>query len=920
MKIQIKDTSFFRIIAVLAFAAIPLTWLGAESAPNYAINFLVNSNGDQSDLVMNDGLCNTADNNCTLRAALEEANTSQAGYAITFASNMTITPSSPLPAIERDNISISGVGRTIILSGSQAGLTASGIWIKGSSNHVIQSLTIRDWGRSGILIDGAVGVAQNNLIGTNGDGNNDSAERVILEDNFSYGIEITGAFAMNNVVAGNQIGTTARPNQTGVAIRDGANNNLIGTNGDGIADAAERNLIRGNSVNGIALHNADSNTIAGNLIGLEANGSTPAGNGGGIVLVVGSNFNLIGTDGDGTGDSDERNVISSSYGLHGGVMIQASTGNTVAGNYIGTDSNGTSARGNLFRGVTLSNGANGNTIGTNGDGSGDDHEGNLISANGSASGFKGGLVLLGVQRNIIAGNFVGTNATGTAALGNDGAGIVLAAGAHTNVVGTDSNGMSDTLEGNLISGNSAQGMTISGPFNTVSGNKIGTDLTGTSSIGNVLQGIYLLSIQGTDASHNLIGGTSAVQANVVAHNGSDAIRIEGVSGVAPVDNLILTNSIFSNDALGINLASSLDPVNGVTPNDPKDLDHGTNDLLNAPEIITAVSFGSKTYGEVQISNGLRNSNFHIQFFSNAECDPSGFGEGQTLIGQVRLSTDAFGNASSGMVAFDGATPRGDFLTATATLHEGQPLTTSEFSACKEVFSNVTLAPACIIKDSLFNLQERPFQSAALLGLTLSFFVVTGLVVGALLDRRLSQNTQVMSRRLGGVVGGVLGLVLLGFVSQVPSCMPPIALDPPGQGMSIISFPPAITPEDSPSATATSTEQPTATPTATQIPTEQAECTYTALVNLFCRLGPGGQYKEIDTFTPGQFAPIVGQSSDGFYWYVLGPNNGNLCTVPDGAQYGHITGDCAVIPAFTPIPLPTATPTSTPTCTPGVVEC
>ncbi|TFH38060.1 MAG: hypothetical protein E4G99_00515 [Anaerolineales bacterium] len=99
-----------------------------------------------------------------------------------------------------------------------------------------------------------------------------------------------------------------------------------------------------------------------------------------------------------------------------------------------------------------------------------------------------------------------------------------------------------------------------------------------------------------------------------------------------------------------------------------------------------------------------------------------------------------------------------------------------------------------------------------------------------------------------------------------------------------------------------------------------ECSYTALVNLFCRVGPGSQYKEIDTFTTGQFAPILGMSLDGFYWYVKGPNNGSLCTVPDGAQFGEVSGDCAVIPAFTPIPLPTATPTSTPTCTPGVVGC
>ncbi len=119
------------------------------------------------------------------------------------------------------------------------------------------------------------------------------------------------------------------------------------------------------------------------------------------------------------------------------------------------------------------------------------------------------------------------------------------------------------------------------------------------------------------------------------------------------------------------------------------------------------------------------------------------------------------------------------------------------------------------------------------------------------------------------------------------------------------------------------ETPIATPVEESTPTptiEQEACTYTSVVNLFCRVGPGSLYPEIDTFIPGQSAPIKGASSDGFFWYVLGPHNGRLCTVPDGAQFGEVSGDCSGIPAFTPIPPPPATPTPTPTCTPGVVGC
>lgn len=909
---------FIRLSIVAMLIVMTAPALPAGSAPNRAINFVVNSNGDQPDLVSNDGLCETANNNCTLRAAMEEANTSQAGYVINFASNMTITPGSPLPAIVSDNVTISGIGRNIVIDGSQAGIAKSGIWIKGASNNVIQRLTIQDWDRSGILIDGSSSAAQNNLIGTNGDGNDDADERVVVRDNFSYGVEITGAFAVNNVVAGNNIGSTAQPNQTGVAIRIGAHGNLVGTDGDGIADAAERNLIRGNSNLGVGLYDADSNTIAGNYIGLDGNGSTSAGNGGGIFVGGGSRFNLIGTNGDGIGDAEERNVISASTSSPG-VRIDASIGNTVAGNYIGTNASGSSARGNSFGGVELANGADGNIIGTNGDGVGDDHEGNVVSGNGGAQGFSRGIILIAVQRNIVAGNFVGTDASGTTAIGNVGVGIGLAAGSQTNVVGTDNNGVSDMLEGNLVSGNSGDGIGIVGSQNIISGNKIGTDSSGALNLGNGYAGIQILSIGNVVSSNNIIGGLSPVQSNVIAFNDSPGILVTNVSGNPSEFNAILTNSIFSNGGRGIDLSKSGGFPDDVTPNDSKDLDHGANELMNFPEVTTAVSVGSKTYAVAQISNGLHNSNQRLQFYASPDCDPSGYGEGKTFLGQVSVSTDSNGDATSGMVEFNVATSRGEVITATASNHILGPRSTSEFSACKVVERNLKLVPACSVKDKVFAIQESPFQTAALIGLTLSVFVGAGLGLGALLEGRLGWGSQVMARRLGGAISGVVGVVALGFLSQVPSCTPPIPMDLPGQSSSITSSFPVSTPEATGSPTPTATE--TTTPTASPSPTEEEECTYTALVNLFCRSGPGPGYPELDTFIPGLSAPVVGQSTDGFYWYVIGPYNGHVCTVPEGPQYGDVSGACGQLPAFTPIPVPpTETPTSTPTCDPGIAGC
>ncbi len=107
-----------------------------------------------------------------------------------------------------------------------------------------------------------------------------------------------------------------------------------------------------------------------------------------------------------------------------------------------------------------------------------------------------------------------------------------------------------------------------------------------------------------------------------------------------------------------------------------------------------------------------------------------------------------------------------------------------------------------------------------------------------------------------------------------------------------------------------TSTPTSTPTSTYTLTPAAEtepCTITALVNLFCRPGPG--YEPNDSFTPGQTAPIIAQSQ--FLWKVIGANNGVECTVPKDDQFVSLSGSCENVPEFNPPPPPTPTYTSTP---------
>src|SRR5262249_37616729 len=129
----------------------------------------------------------------------------------------------------------------------------------------------------------------------------------------------------------------------------------------------------------------------------------------GILLGVGATNNTVG----GT-TAAARNLISGN--AVNGVEINASTAtnNVVEGNYIGTNAAGAAALGNAGAGVLIQGGATGNTVGGTTPGAG-----NLVSANGT---FGIDVRDTGTSGNLVAGNFIGTDVTGTAKLGNDSSG------------------------------------------------------------------------------------------------------------------------------------------------------------------------------------------------------------------------------------------------------------------------------------------------------------------------------------------------------------------------------------------------------------------------------------------------------------------------------------------------------------------
>jgi predicted chitinase len=235
-------------------------------------------------------------------------------------------------------------------------------------------------------------------------------------------------------------------------------------------------------------------------------GCTSTGNVNGIG--VAGNWDTIG----GT-TSNSRNLLSGNSGW--GLVIVNTLGqgkwNTVLGNLIGTDASGTAASPNLA-GI-LVDGA-GNTIGGTSAGAG-----NVISGNSVYGIGIGGLS--GVNGNVIEGNFIGTDISGTKPLGNTKDGIDISNGASDNTIGGTSSG-----SGNVISANGQYGELISGSTtsaNTIQGNEIGLDVSGTTKLGNAWWGIM-----DDDAPDTVIGGSAKGAGNVISGNTQGGLGVGGL--------------------------------------------------------------------------------------------------------------------------------------------------------------------------------------------------------------------------------------------------------------------------------------------------------------------------------------------------------------------------------------------------------
>lgn len=444
----------------------------------YSISFgqttyTVTSIADTPDANLSDNICADANGDCTFRAALQNANKTPQKDIIAF--------------------NIPGQGPFYI--------RPDGIYNNIIQPLIIDGTTQPGWseGKPVVVIDGSnVPIRQVGLrIMNNASG---CIIRGLVMGGYRPGEDWRNGFAIliqtnDNTIEGSYFGIdadgeTALPNNRGIQIMNGSNNTIGGLT------LAKRNVISGNLGIGVAIFgnqppegfagpNSLNNLIIGNYIGIDANGSSAVGNSINLQITYGAEKTTI-----------EKNIISGATS-RGVVLASAQTIDTkIIGNYIGTDASGLEAIPNQVHGINLLQGVNRTTIGGS-----RPEERNIISGNGSFGiSFQFSRASPGtipVTGNLVIGNYIGLDVNGEALPNQNG--IQITGLSENNTIG----GTEDN-ERNVISGNLREGILISGSNaneNKIRGNFIGTDVSGTTAIGNRV-GVYISEGNGTS-----VGGT-----------------------------------------------------------------------------------------------------------------------------------------------------------------------------------------------------------------------------------------------------------------------------------------------------------------------------------------------------------------------------------------------------------------------------
>jgi hypothetical protein len=647
--------------------------------------FVVNTTARTLDANPGDGVCADGEGKCSFVAAIMECNAKPGPHTINFnipgGGVPTVATVVPGAVFNQVNEAVTIDGTT--QPGGRVEVNSDGFTplIFFGGNSVLRGVAI--YGGSASLVLASDGnIVEGNYIGFRPDGTKPSYGQI---GGIHFRGGVNGSRPGNNNLIG---GTTAQARNVisncdvGLNFSENTGNvvkgNYVGTTIDGTAALPNaRHLLAGDSdvvvggttagagnlfsgANGTGtfstgLQLGKTALIQGNRFGTTADGIYPITNAGYAIEVLTNEMVTIGGS-----TPAARNLISGSlFGIQ--VTHDQGEATLIQGNYIGTNAEGDVAIPNLGDGIRLT-GVRAVTVGGASSGAG-----NLVSGNGeNGINLTGGINGTPCRSVVIQGNLIGTDETGTLPLPNGVSGIELAAARNASIGGTTAQAR------NTISGNSGNGVGMpgenAGEPNRVLGNFIGVNRFGTGALGNSGDGVFLGP---GNVSGNIIGGTNAGEGNVIAHNLESGI----VSERAHQSGAISSNSIHSNGALGIDLGND-----GVSP-----ISTGFND--NRPELTSVENTEAGTTITGKIYNHDSLSSFTLQFFSTASCDPSGYGEGETLIGQATVpasATDAYIPFSA---TVSPALPAGTVIVAVAirALDPGTPndFQTSEFSNCSQ---------------------------------------------------------------------------------------------------------------------------------------------------------------------------------------------------------------------------------------------
>lgn len=507
-----------------------------------------------------------------------------------------------------DGISIGGVSSGNVIAGNFVGSLADGLGRRGNTVNGINL---------GSSIDNTV-----------------IANTVL--DNRAAGVSIVKSLP-TTIGAGNRVlGNVVQRNATGVSVSasrlqtigsvaDGEGNLISGSLGVGVSIAGnssgvvvEGNEVYGNARGGMLVTASTGTTIHANFIGTDVDGTTGLGNkGAGVSFVstvsrsaaesnVLTGNRIAGNTGAGVSIASNSQFVTvgtpdagNEIVLNGAAGVLVGTGsrlNTVAGNFIGTDADGSADLGNVGDGVSISASFT-NTVG-----------GNVIAGNrGAGVRIAGSVASTAALGNVVSGNEITANRSSGVVVASGGNHRILdnqifanlSRGVSVETASVRSQKLGAVIAGNTVTENTSDGIYVTGGgVNTISGNYVGTDAGGTEGLGNQGHGIRLVSSVG-----NAVGSLTGDSGNTVSANFGDGIRLEGASTA----NFIAGNAIFANEANGIGLSGKgvTDNIVGVQATGVRPV--GFGNVINA-------NLGAA----VVVDAGIRNQIFANQMFDNID--------------------------------------------------------------------------------------------------------------------------------------------------------------------------------------------------------------------------------------------------------------------------------------------------------------